>query len=112
MSKDPKVFIGHILESIGFIEDDLKNFEHDAFIGSRQVQDSVIRRFEIIGEAVKNLPEDFKAKYAGIPWKKAMAMRDILVHEYFGVDLEIVWDTTVRDLKSFKKQMEDIMKKL
>src|SRR3989344_8593739 len=99
MIKDPKVFIGHILESIEAIEEYLKDFAHDSFLGSRQTQDSVIRRFEIIGEAVKNLPEDFKAKHPHISWKKAMGMRDILIHEYFDVDLELVWNTTVPDLK-------------
>ncbi len=109
MTKNPTIFLEHILESIGYIEEDLKNFEHDSFLGSRQTQDSVIRRFEIIGEAVKNLPEVFKAKHPHISWKKAMGMRDILIHEYFDVDLEVVWNTTVRDLKKFKQQIEELV---
>ena len=112
MNKDPKIFLEHILESIRFIEEDLQNFEHDTFLGSRQTQDSVIRRFEIIGEAIRNLPEDFKSQHPDVPWKQAVGMRDILIHEYFDIDLELVWSTTVRDLVSLKRQIETILKTL
>lgn len=74
------------------------------------MQDAVIRRFEIIGEAVRNLSEDYKEKHSDIEWSKAMAMRNILTHGYFGVDLKIVWDTATKTLTEFKKQIESLLK--
>lgn len=74
------------------------------------IQDAVIRRFEIIGEAVKNLPEDYKEDHSDIEWHKAMAMRNILTHGYFGVDYKIVWDTAIKTLPEFKEQIKNLLK--
>jgi len=69
VKKDPQVFVDHILECIGLIEDYLRGKTLEDFLGSVQLQDAVIRRVEIIGEAAKNLPQDFKEKHPDIPWK-------------------------------------------
>ena len=74
-------------------------------------QDAVIRRLEIIGEAVKNLPADFKKKKSSIPWQNIAGMRDFLIHEYFGVDLDLVWQTVKKDLPEFKKQILKLLDK-
>lgn len=87
MKKNPKVFLEHILESIDLIEQYSKGVTQAQFFKSRPVQDAIIRRLEIIGEAVKNLPSSFRAQNEGIPWKQIAGMRDILIHEYFDVDL-------------------------
>ncbi|MHA2128220.1 MAG: HepT-like ribonuclease domain-containing protein [Promethearchaeota archaeon] len=65
---------------------------------SKKLQDSVIRRIEIIGEAIKNIPNEFKEKYNQIPWREIIRMRDILIHQYFGVDLNLTWQVVDRDL--------------
>ena len=110
MDKDPKIFLQHILESINCIEDYTKNLSEYDFLSSMQIQDSVFRRLEIIGEATKNIPDDFKAIYFHIPWRKIAGMRDKLIHEYFGVDKELVWETVQLFLPELKQEIEKLLK--
>lgn len=105
MKKDPKIFIEHILQSIEIIEGHVENKTKDDFLNSVLLQDAIIRRIEIIGEAAKNLPLDFKDKYSNIPWKTIAGMRDILIHKYFGIDLELTWEVVERDIPALKKQI-------
>jgi len=112
MKKDSTVFIEHISECINLIEEYIKGKTKNDFFASKQLQDSVIRRIEIIGEAVKNLPGELKSKYPGIPWKRIAGMRDILIHEYFGIDLELTWRVAKSEIPKFKKQISGIRKKL
>jgi len=82
------------------------------FFRSSQVQDAVMRRIEIMGEAVKNLPEKIIKANPHIPWKKIAGMRDILIHEYFGIDLELVWKVATDDIPKLKKDIAVIKEKL
>lgn len=109
MSKEHNVFLQHILESIEAINDYTKGLSEKEFLEDQEKQDAVIRRLEIIGEAVKNLPEEFKEKYPDVAWNKAMGTRNILIHHYFGVDLEVVWDTITGSLSQFKEQIESLL---
>lgn len=109
MKKDPKVFLAHILESIQLIDDYSKKANQAKFLKNRPLQDAIIRRLEIIGEAVKNLPVAFKAKYPDIPWKQIAGMRDILIHEYFDVDLSLTWKVVKHELPKIKKQLGQIL---
>ncbi len=76
------------------------------------MQDSVIRRIEIIGEAIKNIPNDIKNSYNQSPWKEITGMRDILIHQYFGVDLDLTWQVIDKDLPKLKRQILDMSKKI
>ena len=109
MKKDPQTFIKHILESIEWIEKDIANLTEEQFKQNVPIQDAVMRRLEIIGEAIRNLPGDFKDQHPEISWDKPMAMRNLLIHNYFGVDLNIVWDTATQTLPEFKKQIIQLL---
>lgn len=109
MSKDYKILVEHILESIGQIEKYTDNIFEDDFIESMQIQDSVIRRLEIIGEAIENFPKEIKTEHSDIQWNEISGMRNFLIHEYFGVDAYLVWETVENDIPKLKKQMKKII---
>lgn len=109
MIKNPQVFLKHILESIDWIEKEIKGLSEQQFKNDVPIQDAVIRRLEIIGEAIRNLPDDFKQANPEVSWNKPMAMRNILIHNYFGVDLNIVWDTVIQALPGFKRQIQELV---
>jgi len=108
MKKNIKIFLEHILESINLIEKYVKDKNKDDFLKSTQLQDAIIRRIEIIGEAIKNIPDSFRETYPIIPWKQITGMRDILSHQYFGVDLDLTWEVIKEDLPKLKKQITSI----
>lgn len=103
--KNPEIFLQHILESITEIEKYTHKFTQTTFFQTTQTQDAVVRRLEIIGEAVKNLPTAFKNKNPHIPWKKIAGMRDVLIHDYFGVDLKLIWKIVKKEIPKLKEQI-------
>ena len=105
MIKDPALLLEHILESIKLIEDYIGSKTHDEFLSSTRLQDMVIRRLEIIGEAVKNIPPSIKEAHLEIPWKEIAGMRDILIHAYFGVDLDMVWEVVKNELPDLETKI-------
>ena len=105
MTGNPLVFIEHILECIALIEKYIHDKSSDDFFASIQLQDAIIRRLEIIGEATKNLSEDFKEKHPHTPWRQIAGMRDVLIHEYFGVDLDLTWQVIRENMPELKQQL-------
>lgn len=108
MKKNHKIFLSHILESIEAIEKHTRHISKRQFFESLLIQDAVMRRVEIIGEAVKNMPADYKKRHPGIEWREVAGMRDKLIHEYFGVDLNIVWLTVKKDIPELKKRISGL----
>ena len=100
--KDDRLYLRHILEAIGQIEEYVAGCDETRFLSTRLIQDGVIRQCEIIGEATKNLFPETRAMAADIPWKDIAGMRDKLIHQYFGVDLLSVWLTVKEDLPILK----------
>lgn len=100
--------LGDIKEAIRRIESYTKGISYQAFLKDLKVQDAVVRNVEIIGEAVKNLPVDFKHKHHAVNWKNLAGLRDKLIHHYFGVNWDIVWSVVKEKLPEFKAQLEKL----
>lgn len=108
MTKNYSIFIQHIFNCIQIINEYTKGMSKEDFLNNKLVEDAVIRNFEIIGEAAKNIPENFRQKYADIPWEKMEGMRYKLIHDYFGVDLLAVWAV----VKSVLPELEQKIKRI
>ena len=108
MKRNVNLFIKDILENINLIEDSLHKVKDSEFKQNRLLTDATLRRLEIIGEAVKNIPLQFKEKYLRVPWRTIAGFRDVLTHTYFGVSLERVLEIIRRDLPELKKEIVKI----
>ena len=108
MSERDKVYLRHILDAIGDIENYTRHFGEKEFQRNKMVQDAVIRNLEIIGEATKHLSVTFRKAHKTIDWKKIAGMRDILIHDYLGVDIDKVWAVVQNKLSGLKRSIERI----
>ncbi|MCE5323906.1 DUF86 domain-containing protein [bacterium] len=106
--KDYRVYLVHILESIEKIEKYTAQ-GRDSFFGQEIVQDAVMRNMEIIGEAVKHITQDIRDQHPEIPWRKMAGLRDILIHDYEGINLARVWDVVEHDFVSVKKAISQLL---
>ena len=112
MKKDPVVFLTHIIDSIQLIESYMEGRTEADLMESTGLQDKIIRRIQVIGEAVKNLPDDLKRSHPEVPWRDIAGMRDIVIHQYFGIDLEFVWNVLTKDIPDLKPKILKIRDEL
>lgn len=108
--RDYNLYLDDILEAIKRIEKYAINLTFQELKKNGLIIDGVVRNLEIIGEAAKNIPARIKEKYSEIEWKKIAGLRDILAHEYFGVDLEVLWDIVKNKLPVLKSKVGHILK--
>ncbi len=112
MNREMRVFLDDIMESMARIEEYTQGMSEEQFMKDVRTQDAVIRRLEIIGEAAKNISEDIKDKHPDIAWRQMAGMRDVLIHGYFGVNLERVWRVVEHDLPELKAKLSQVWEEL
>jgi len=109
MKRDQQLFINDIYESVVLIEKYLGKLSFEEFILDPALLDATAMRFAIIGEAAKNVSKKFKAEHKDIPWKYMCGFRDVIIHEYFGINAKKTWKTAKEDLPNLKLQIENIL---
>jgi uncharacterized protein with HEPN domain len=112
MKRDYRLYLDDILEAIGKIEEYTADIDVGHFRKDSKTLDAVMRNFAIIGEAAKHIPERIRKKYTTIPWKQMAGMRDKLMHEYFGIKVEVVWETITRRLPEVKRSIKSVLDEL
>jgi len=105
-------YLSDILENIKDINVFIGGMSYEDLKSDKKTQYAVIRCLEVIGEASKKIPDSIRTKYPDIPWQEISGIRDKLIHDYFGVDLETVWDTIQEDLFSLKNAVESLLQEL
>lgn len=111
-NKNPKIFLQHVKDCIVQIREYTKNVSEKDFYENDLIQDGVVHRFIIIGEAVKNISVDVRNMQKNIPWKKISGFRDIMVHEYCDIDLKAVWDTIQNKLDELEAAVDLLLNEL
>lgn len=109
MKKDYHLYIDDMVNSSENILEYTKGFNFDKFVKDKKTVDAVIRNLEIIGEASKHVPENLKERYRGIPWRAISGMRNKVIHEYFGVDYNIIWKTVTEKIPGLLKELKKIL---
>ena len=112
MSRDYRVYLYDILEAIERIRCYVSDYNFKQFQNDPKTTDAVIRNLAVMGEAVKNIPGDFRKKYSDIEWRKIAGLRDVLIHGYFIIDLEIIWDIIENKLDNLEAQIKEILDNL
>ena len=112
MPRNIELYIDDIQESIRRIEAYVKSYSYEKFVKDGKTIDAVIRNFSIIGEAASRIPRKIQENYPQIPWFEIIGMRNKVVHEYFGINEEILWKTIQEDLPKLKEQLKKLFEKI
>jgi uncharacterized protein with HEPN domain len=110
MKKDNTVYLHHILDAIDLIEEYTNEMSENEFLSNSMARDAVVRQIEIIGEAARNISDEYQELHPKVPWGKMIGIRNKIIHEYFNVNFAIVWDTVQDDLPELRKTITNILK--
>ena|SRR3989338_6918184 len=110
--REVRDYLNDIIETIRDIQHFTKGISYDGLMKDKKTLYAVIRCLEVLGEAVKNVPQAIRRRYSEVPWQEISGMRDKLIHEYFGVDTVIIWDTIREDMSSLEKAARNILKEI
>lgn len=108
-NKKDIVYLKHILDAARKVEKYIRDVSENDFKTNSLIQDGVIRQIEIVGEAVRRVSPGLKLRYKNVPWAEIAGMRNKLIHDYFGVDIDTVWLTAERDIPQFKQEVIEIL---
>lgn len=109
MPRDYNVYLEDIVEAIAKIHRYTTNLSQEGFTKDEKTLDAVVRNLEVIGEAVKKVPAKIRSKHPEVEWKRIAGLRDILIHEYFGIDVEIIWDIVQNKLPVLEQQVKQLL---
>ena len=109
MPRDSRVYLEDILEAIGAIREYTSGMSRESFGRDRKTVDAVLRNLEVIGETVKRLPTEVRSAEPEVEWPKIAGLRDVLIHAYFGVDLDIVWDVVQNKVPSLARKAKSLL---
>ncbi len=109
MPRDYKVFLQDALEAIGNVGEFVGAMTLDQFKSDKKTLHAVVRDLEVIGEAIKQIPAEVRVRYPNVPWQRIAGLRDILIHHYFSIDVDIVWDIVQNKLVELKPQLEAVL---
>lgn len=111
MSISAQAYLRHIISDAQFLAERIAGLDKDVFLQDETLKRAFVRSLEVIGEATKQLPEDLKQKYGHVEWRAMAGMRDRLIHGYFGVDYDVVWDAVTINLPALNRQIEEILRR-
>ena len=109
MPRDYRVYLEDILQCIEKVRDYTEGLTREGLLSDSKTLDAVVRNLEVIGEAVKSLPEGVRAEHPEAEWKKIAGLRDILIHQYFGIDVEIIWDVIQNKLPTLERLVREML---
>jgi uncharacterized protein with HEPN domain len=112
LKRDSRLYLDDIFETIEKIENYVEGLTFEEFSEDSKTVDAIVRNFEIIGEATKRIPTETKEKYSEIPWKMMAGTRDKLIHEYFGVNSQVLWKAVKEDLPPLKRSIKRLLQKM